>query len=277
MKLLRKINNNAAVAQDKRGREMVVLGKGVGFHTMPCELTDLSVIYRTFYDVDPQYYEVVSSLPEEALLAGADIAEQAEILLDRELNPNLPFTLADHIEFANRREAQGIQLATPLSYDVKHLYPREYELGLRALETVRLRTGSNLPRAEAVSIALHIVNAELEGSDLHSTLIAVEVLEEVTAVVEQMLHVTLDRESYNYARFAMHIQFLVRRLSTGAAMKQGSGGMLRELSGEYPEIYRCACAVAEAIEQKYGWHCSRDEVLYLMLHIYRVQSREDGE
>lgn len=29
MKLLRKINNNAAVAQDNRGREMVVLGRGV--------------------------------------------------------------------------------------------------------------------------------------------------------------------------------------------------------------------------------------------------------
>ena len=43
MKLLRKINNNAAVAQDKRGREMVVLGRGVGFHPMPYELTDLSV------------------------------------------------------------------------------------------------------------------------------------------------------------------------------------------------------------------------------------------
>lgn len=54
MKLLRKINNNAAVAQDKRGREMVVLGRGVGFHPMPYELSDLSVIYRTFYDVDPK-------------------------------------------------------------------------------------------------------------------------------------------------------------------------------------------------------------------------------
>jgi len=52
MKLLRKINNNAAVAQDNRGREMVVLGRGVGFHPMPYELTDLSVVYRTFYDVD---------------------------------------------------------------------------------------------------------------------------------------------------------------------------------------------------------------------------------
>ena len=35
MKLLRKINNNAAVAQDNRGREMVGLGRGVGFIRCP--------------------------------------------------------------------------------------------------------------------------------------------------------------------------------------------------------------------------------------------------
>ena len=275
MKLLRKINNNAAVAQDKRGREMVVLGRGVGFHPMPYELTDLSVVYRTFYDVDPQYYEMLSSLPEEALMAAADIAEQAEIALQAELNPNLPFTLADHIAFAQERKKQGIRLATPLHYDVQHLYPREYELGLQAMETVRLRTGTALPRAEAVNIALHIVNAELEGSDLSSTLAAVEVLDEVTVLVERELGIALDRESYNYARFAMHIQFLVRRLSSGKVMEQGSGKMLSELSAEYPATYRCAQAVAKEIEQRHGWHCSSDEVLYLMLHIYRVQNRQN--
>ena len=275
MKLLRKINNNAAVAQDKRGREMVVLGRGVGFHPMPYELTDLSVVYRTFYDVDPQYYEMLSSLPEEALMAAADIAEQADIALQAELNPNLPFTLADHIAFAQEREKQGIRLATPLHYDVQHLYPREYELGLQAMETVRLRTGTALPRAEAVNIALHIVNAELEGSDLSSTLAAVEVLDEVTVLVERELGIALDRESYNYARFAMHIQFLVRRLSSGKVMEQGSGKMLSELSAEYPATYRCAQAVAKEIEQRHGWHCSSDEVLYLMLHIYRVQNRQN--
>ena len=275
MKLLRKINNNAAVAQDKRGREMVVLGRGVGFHPMPYELTDLSVVYRTFYDVEPQYYEMLSSLPEEALMAAADIAEQAEIALQAELNPNLPFTLADHIAFAQEREKQGIRLATPLHYDVQHLYPREYELGLQAMETVRLRTGTALPRAEAVNIALHIVNAELEGSDLSSTLAAVEVLDEVTVLVERELGIALDRESYNYARFAMHIQFLVRRLSSGKVMEPGSGKMLSELSAEYPATYRCAQAVAKEIEQRHGWHCSSDEVLYLMLHIYRVQNRQN--
>lgn len=167
-------------------------------------------------------------------------------------------------------------MAAPLHYDVQHLYPREYELACGHWRPCVCVPVLPCPRAEAVSIALHIVNAELEGSDLSSTLTAVEVLDEVTTSVEQELGIVLNRESYNYARFAMHIQFLVRRLSAGAAMEQGSGKMLDELSREYPNIYRCACTVAQNIEQHHGWHCSCDEVLYLMLHIYRVQNCENN-
>lgn len=106
--------------------------------------------------------------------------------------------------------------------------------GCRLWKRCACAPGTALPRAEAVNIALHIVNAELEGSDLSSTLAAVEVLDEVTVLVERELGIALDRESYNYARFAMHIQFLVRRLSSGKVMEQGSGKMLSELSAEYP-------------------------------------------
>ena len=108
---------------------------------------------------------------------------------------------------------------------------------------MRLRTSSSLPRAEAVSIALHIVNAELEGSDLSSTLTAVEVLDEVTTSVEQELGIVLNRESYNYARFAMHIQFLVRRLSAGGAMEQrkNAGRAVPRISRRLPlRLRRCA-------------------------------------
>ena len=57
---------------------MVVLGRGVGFGQLPYELTDMSVVYRTFYDVDPKYFDVVGSLPQDVVLASADIIEQAE-------------------------------------------------------------------------------------------------------------------------------------------------------------------------------------------------------
>lgn len=42
MKIIRQINNNAALALDGNGKELVVLGRGVGFPKMPYELTDLS-------------------------------------------------------------------------------------------------------------------------------------------------------------------------------------------------------------------------------------------
>ena len=56
MKIIRQINNNAALALDGNGKELVVLGRGVGFPKMPYELTDLSRIERTFYDVNPKYF-----------------------------------------------------------------------------------------------------------------------------------------------------------------------------------------------------------------------------
>lgn len=275
MKIVRKINNNAAVAQDKKGREMVVLGRGVGFGTIPYELTDLSRIYRTFYEVDPRYFDALAELPQDVVLASADIVEQAEIALGGELNPNLTFTLADHIAFAIQREQKGITLAMPLAYDVKRLYPKESELGVRALEIIRLRTGTTLPGAESVSIALHLINAELEGSNMHTMLTALNVLEELTAIVERQLGIQLCREGYNYARFAMHLQFLVQRLQAGRPVQDESGSLLEQTAREYPRIYDCACALARHLQERYGWQCSRNEILYLMLHIHRVQNREE--
>ena len=55
MEVYKKINNNVALARDAKGRELVVFGKGIGFASMPYELTDLSRIQRTFYDVNEKY------------------------------------------------------------------------------------------------------------------------------------------------------------------------------------------------------------------------------
>lgn len=103
MKIIRQINNNAALALDGNGKELVVLGRGVGFPQMPYELTDLSRIERTFYDVNPKCFGMAADLPRPLVLACAEITERAEIELDCALNPNLPFTLADHLNFAAER------------------------------------------------------------------------------------------------------------------------------------------------------------------------------
>ena len=54
MLAIRKLNNNAVICRDSRGREVVALGKGVGFGAdFPRELS-MADIERTFYSVDAQ-------------------------------------------------------------------------------------------------------------------------------------------------------------------------------------------------------------------------------
>lgn len=273
LKIIRKINNNAAVAQDKQGREMVVLGKGIGFRAVPYELTDLSSIYRTYYDVNPKYFGLAGELPTQVILAATEIAEKAEFTLGCQLNPNLPFTLADHLNFAIERKEKKIELANPLGYDVKHIYPKEYHLGEQALNSVEQHTGCRLPDAEAVSIALHLVNGELEASNLGDMVRTLDIIAQIGRMVEQQLQIHLDRESYNYSRFAMHLQYLIKRLETGKQSLEMNTDMLEEIAREYPDIYKCAVSVGDFLHREYHWDCNREETLYLMMHINRVGQR----
>ena len=193
MKIIRQINNNAALALDGNGKELVVLGRGVGFPQMPYELTDLSRIERTFYDVNPKCFGMAADLPRPLVLACAEITERAEIELDCALNPNLPFTLADHLNFAAERLRKGIEISTPLAYDVRHLYPKETELAKQARELLAREAGLKLP----------------------------------------------DRR-------------------------------------EYPQVYQCARAIADYFQATWNWQCNDEEIVYLMLHISRLQEKHEA-
>lgn len=224
MQIIKKINNNAALGLDGSGTEVVVLGKGIGFPDMPYELTDYNAIQRTFYDMDPRYVQMAAGISSAVLEASADIAEQAELELECELSPNLPFTLADHLNFAVERVKKGIALATPLSYDVRHLYPKETALGEKALDILEQYTGTRLPAYEAINVALHLINAGSESGDIHSMMMALKITSDVDDIIEKELHITLDKDSFQYSRFAMHLRYLIQRLSTGKQVEDQGGG-----------------------------------------------------
>lgn len=273
MRIIKKINTSAVLALDSSGKEIVVLGKGLGFPAIPYELEDLSRIDRTFYDVDSRYLGMITDIPQQVLLASAEIAELAEDELDCRMNPNLPFTLADHLHFAISRLRSGVDLTTPIAYDVKHLYPREYDLGVRALEILRNTADVMLPEHEAVNVTMHIINAEAESSDLHNLMMTLKIIDQVENLAERQMRITLDKESYYYSRFAMHLRYLIQRLENGNPAEAHGAEMLRPIAREYPEIYACALKVAEYFKGTWGWQCSDEEIVYLMVHIHRVWKR----
>ena len=74
MKIVKRINTNAAIAITGNKKEIVILGKGVGFPKVPYELTDISVIERTFYDIDPIYINVLANLSFSANITSLSVS-----------------------------------------------------------------------------------------------------------------------------------------------------------------------------------------------------------
>ncbi len=272
MKIIKKINNNVALALDAKQRELIVFGKGIGFPPMPYELEDLSGIQRSFYDVDQKYFDLLRDVPEAIVLAADDIADTAREELDCTLNSNLTYALADHLNFAIQRCREGIDLPTPLAYDIRHLYPQEYAIAKQGLHQLCRTLQVELPDTEIISIAMHIITAENEVGDMHSTILTAKVISELTALVEDRLDVQLDKESFSYSRFAMHLRYLVQRMMRGKPLNSDNSmdAMFNTMRKEYPQIYSCVLEIDLYLRDTYGWACSKEEQMYLIMHIHRV-------
>lgn len=190
MQALRRINNNVALCRDGSGRELIAMGKGVGFGSFPRELA-LSEIERTFYDTDEKYRQLVAELPEDVLAFAARIVEIAGNELPYALSPNAAFTLADHISFAMERARKNIRVKMPLAYDVEQLYPAEYRIAQHAIRRIRKEFCVALPECETAGIAMSLLNSKLTQDEPQSaeTDRDEEMLEDVTEIVENELHI----------------------------------------------------------------------------------------
>lgn len=161
------------------------------------------------------------------------------------------------------------------------IYPRELEIGQTALAIVQKHTGVKLGQNEATSIALHIVNAEVDGmgraKDMDFIMKSTRVLDEVTHSVEKQLGCSLDTASYSYIRFLAHLRFLVRRLCNGKCTQTENSSLFMQAARDFPEAYQCAYAINRVFEKEFRQSCSDEELLYLMMHINRLRSASQTE
>lgn len=145
MKILKRINNNTVICVNAKGRELVAIGRGIGFPNGPDEVT-LDKIERTFYGVDSRYLALLDEIDPQVMEFSAQIADIARSNISRELSANLPFTMADHIAFAIKRCREHMFVQMPLSYDVQQMYPIEYKIAKFAIEGINRGFNVKMPR-----------------------------------------------------------------------------------------------------------------------------------
>ena len=266
-----------AVCQDSRGQELIAFGRGIGFPPTPYELTDLSRIQRTFYDVSPEYLGMMQTLPGEVVEFTAEVVDLARAALPYPLTPNLLLTLADHIAFAIKRTREGIYIKMPLAYDLEQTYPQEIAMARRVVEKIKTRFKVSLHRDEASGIAMAFINGRVyaqDDPDVKAQADDEEILSRITAIVESEMAVTIDRDTFNYARYATHVHYLLDRLHAGRGIDSANQEMYAELRREYSATAACVDKIVDYLIRRHRFHVTDEEKLYLILHINRVCANE---
>lgn len=269
MKAIKKINNNVAICVDSNQKQLVAFGKGIGFPNMPYEITDLNNITMTFYKIDQSFYQLVSEIPDDILEVAALITFKAQSTLKTPLNPNLVVGLADHINFAIIRLRKFKKMKMLFSYDIEHLYPKETELGKYAVNLIWKKLHVKLPDSEITSIAIHFVNAEEEHENIEN-LRYEDLIKKIIQYIEKFFKLHINENDFNYNRFVMHLRYYFQRIKNEDQFYNSAKELIEPIKNNHPDIFKCANDIANIIEKDLQITCTEDEVLYLMIHVYRI-------
>lgn len=275
MKIIKKLNNNAAIGIDDNKREVIVFGKGVGFEKIPYELTDLSRIDRTYYGIDNQYLGLIGEIPEVIFDLSNKIVDYALLKTDKEFNPNIVFTLADHIHFAVQRFGKNMNFKFPISNDIKCLYEEETRIGQAGIHLINKKLNIHLTEDEAVGIALHFINAENTMRTIKSQIDKDKIIDDIVEIIEKDFSMEIDQKGFNYSRFISHMHYLLKRRNNKQVVSSENIILFESMKQKCDKTYRCVYHIKDYLQEVLKWDLNQEELLYLMLHINRLCTRED--
>ena len=276
MKILKKLNNNVVLALTDRGDEIIVTGKGLGFRKMPYILEDISLIEKKY--IIPQNTkasEILESIPNEVIKVTEKVIRSGYKELNMEFNADILLTLSDHINFAIQRSKDGIEMRSPLQWEIKHLYPKEYKIGFNSLDIIENNLGVKLDKNEAAFIALHFINAQIGNHDMTETTKITTIMGEILNLIKYKFKIEFNEDSFEFTRFVTHIRYFIIRQVNNKPLDNDNNDMFYLMKDKLNEELECVEIIEKHLNKNYGWKCTNDEKLYLMLHIQRIRKEKN--
>ena len=273
MKVSKIINNNAVCSLDDRGREIVIMGCGLGFNSKVGQEVDKSKMEKIFRmeteDETKRLQNLLQDVPIERVQLVNEIIENATKVITDKIQRTIYITLLDHINFAIERVYQNIQLYNPLLNEIRRFYPREFVVGQEAVRLLNKELSLAMPEDEAATIALHFINAEL-GRDTFEMVDVTKIIQNAVKITKYHYNMELDEGSLHFERFITHLKYFAMRVISKERLEKEDEVLTEIISTQYPKAYRCAEKIREYIYQEYGFDASNAELSFLALHIERI-------
>lgn len=273
MKIYKVLNNNVVTILNNNDKESVVMGRGIAFQKKKGDEIDESKVEKIFVlknnNLNDKFLKLINDIALECIEVAEEIIQYAESKLETTLNENIYLTLTDHISFTINRYKNNMEMKNSMLWDIKRLHKQEFDIGLKAIEIIKNKLNLDLPEDEAATIAMHILNDELD-QDMPEIVSMIKVTEEILKIVKYHFNIEFDEESINYYRFLTHLKFFTQRLFNENYYEDYDNELFDMMSMKYHESYECVKKIKKFIHDLYGTNLTKEEMLYLIVHISRV-------
>ena len=280
-KTFKVVNNNIIIVKDSNGREMIAIGKGLGFKKSKNDVVYPDEVMKTYVYVDRQknlnltLFEEVSF---EIVEVAQHIIDYATSTLKQKYNVNLLVSLSDHIDFSVKQFREGNNTVKLFNEEIKRFYKEEYQVGKYAINYINQTLDVELSKDEATSIAFHLIVASQEKTNIETR----ELLEGVNRIVDiTMKHLgkQIDEDSLAYSRYIIHLKFFLSRIVSSQTSNGSSEltNIFGQLVTKYDGVEKCINEISEYINEKFNYVCTDEDCIYLMIHIVRLHELQREE
>lgn len=271
-KVKKALNNNVLIAMDKQDAEVVLIGKGIGFHHKQGDLIRDEVIEKLFVLRDKKeqahYKELLPHIDQTTLQTIIAATELIRKKSNTVLNEHTHVALTDHLIFVIHRLSRGFAITNPFLSETKVLYPFEYKIATEVVDFINKSIEIQLPEGEIGFIALHvhsaIVNKDVSEVNRYSQLIG-----SLVTTIESKLQVIIDKESIDYIRLVQHLQYTIERVINDEVVEKPESIALL-LKEEYPICYNLAWQLMKIMQQSLKKQVYDAEAVYLTMHLQRL-------
>lgn len=275
MQIYKILNNNVAVVLDEQGQEKIVMGRGICFKKRAGEEIPEDSVDKTFFlpasEANSKFQVLIQDIPLEHIAIGEEIITEARLRLGKKLNDMIYISLIDHVHTSIVRCLDGVTVKNVLLWDIRRFYKDEFQIGLWALERIKEKCKVELPVDEAGFIALHLANAQMDEAVMHNMYEITRIMQEIVNIVKYYFHVEFNEDDVYYYRFITHLKFFAKRLIESKTYEdEDSDDLLEVIKNKYQNAYHCVEKISQFIAKKYEYQLSKEEQLYLTIHIERV-------
>ncbi len=265
-------------AINEHDKEVVVMGKGIGYGVKKGECIENSKITKIFVienrrDLE-ELKEQLEKIPSEIFKITADIISYAESIMKIKLNQKIYISLADHIDFLIKNYKKNKVYSNPLVFEIKHIYKSEFAVGQYAVRQIVRNYSLEIGDDEAGNIALHIVNATYSYNNGKSVKLLSLIQDMIIIINEHFDIVELDFEDVYMGKLICHIKYLGILLMENCIKKDKDisvENINMILSKQFESEYECAFKLKKYIYNNYKIKIPNREILFLALNLIDIK------